>query len=948
MIKSIRCIYLITLCLLALTVKAQQEKGYWQQQVDHQIDVSLNTNDHTLEGFETITYTNNSPDTLSFIWFHLWPNAYKNDRTAFSDQQLMNNQTAFYFANKEQRGYINRLEFKVQGVLATTEDHPSHIDIVKVLLPTPLLPGHSATITTPFHVRLPHIFSRSGYADGMYQVTQWYPKPAVYDKNGWHPMPYLDQGEFYNEFGNYEVRITLPVDYVVAATGTMHDENEKKWMLERQVPKIATPQKLTATSTKEKTGVANIDAQQYKTLHFSQEQVHDFAWFASKDFVVKSETVTLPGNTVDAFIYYRKQEEDLWTGSLETIAKTLHQYSSWIGTYPYQTMSVVSGVQNAAGGMEYPTITVVHGITDSALLATIITHEIGHNWFQGMLANNERTFAWLDEGLNTYYDKRYHTSNNSPEQAAYDFDIYEQILFETQARQKLDQPVNIPAIAFSDLNYGLSSYYKAGAIFKKIETIIGHNQFDLAIQLYFSNNKFKHIHPADLQNAFETVTGFSLDSLFQLFNKTGSLQPGVKKPWKVYPVFNLKEIIKDAPTTHSLLVSPVLGFNSYDKLLAGGVITNYKIPTSSLQFLIAPVYGTGSKKWNGLGNVNYSLFPTNTFRKIDLFVNASRFSMNDFVNNDGDKTITSFHKIVPGARFNFKQKDTRQLTNRYIQWKTFFIDEESLRFTRDTIITGTDTSYLQKVGKIGNNRSLHQLTMRIENFRALYPYSVQLKAEQGKNFIRTGFEGQYFFNYGIKGGLNLRFFAGKFFYTGSKTTSTQFATERYHLNMTGVNGYEDYTYRNYFVGRNEFEGFASQQLMIRDGAFKVRTDLLAEKIGRSDDWLMSLNLTSSIPDALNPLQVLPVKIPLKIFADIGTYAEGWNRNGEADRFLYNAGLQVSLFKNVVNIYIPVLYSKVYKDYIRSTITEKRLLKTISFSIDLEQLEDARFRQWFAF
>src|SRR5205807_2385230 len=146
--------------------------------------VSLNDKEKTLDAFEKITYINNSPDTLTYIWFHLWPNAYKNDRTAFSDQLLENGNTNFYFSSKEQKGYINRLGFKVDGVTAKTEDHPQYIDVVKLLLPLPLLPNQQITITTPFHVKLPFNFSRGGYDKESFQITQWYPKPAVYDHKG--------------------------------------------------------------------------------------------------------------------------------------------------------------------------------------------------------------------------------------------------------------------------------------------------------------------------------------------------------------------------------------------------------------------------------------------------------------------------------------------------------------------------------------------------------------------------------------------------------------------------------------------------------------------------------------------------------------------------------------------------------------------------------------------
>ena len=195
--------FLLICCLCYHLPASFSQSEYFQQQVNYTIDVSLNDSSNSLDGFETIHYTNNSPDTLHFIWFHLWPNAYKNDRTAFSEQLLQLGRTDFYFSDENKRGYINRLDFKVDDVTAGLEDHPQYIDIAKLVLPSPLPPGQTIKITTPFHEKIPFNFSRGGYVDKTYQITQWYPKPAVYDNKGWHPIPYLDQGEFYSEFGNF-------------------------------------------------------------------------------------------------------------------------------------------------------------------------------------------------------------------------------------------------------------------------------------------------------------------------------------------------------------------------------------------------------------------------------------------------------------------------------------------------------------------------------------------------------------------------------------------------------------------------------------------------------------------------------------------------------------------------------------------------------------------------
>ena len=207
--KKLLILFILFFCLLS-SVFPQQ--NYWQQQVNYKIDVTLNDADNTLTGYVKMDYFSNSPE---YIAFHLdtfmWAECvYKNDRTAFSDQLLENGRTDFYFSDNDKRGYINRLNFKVDGVIAVTEDHPLHQDIVKIILPQPLAPNSSIKIETPFHVKLPYNFSGDGYQGHSYQITQWYPKPAVYDSKGWHAIPYLNAGGSYNEFQEImKVQITV-------------------------------------------------------------------------------------------------------------------------------------------------------------------------------------------------------------------------------------------------------------------------------------------------------------------------------------------------------------------------------------------------------------------------------------------------------------------------------------------------------------------------------------------------------------------------------------------------------------------------------------------------------------------------------------------------------------------------------------------------------------------
>jgi len=308
--------------------------------------------------------------------------------------------------------------------------------------------------------------------------------------------------------------------------------------------------------------------------------------------------------------------------------------------------------------------------------------------------------------------------------------------------------------------------------------------------------------------------------------------------------------------------------------------------------LVSPLYATGSKQLNGIARIDYKLHQGNNGEKLVFSIAGASFNGDDFTDSTGKKNFLRFSKIVPGFKYVFANNDPRSLLTKYLQWKTFFINEEALLFSRDTINDADIISYPTF------NRYVNQFKFVVENSRALYPYAAELQADQGKDFVRLAFTGNYFFNYAKGGGMNVRLFAGKFFYLGEKTFARQFQTDPYHLNMTGPRGYEDYTYSNYFAGRNEFDGFASQQIMQRDGFFKVRSDLLSSKIGKTDNWLAAANFTSDFPKAFNPLSVLPVKIPLKVFVDIGTYAEAWEKNSNQQKLIYDAGLQISLFKNL--------------------------------------------------
>lgn len=924
---------------------------YWQQRVDYTIDVKLLEKEKSLEGFAQIVYINNSPDTLSFIWFHLWPNAHKNDRTAFSEQMLRNGNTAFYFSDEEQRGYINRLDFSVDNKRINFELDSAHIDIAKLYLNVPLLPGDSVHITTPFFVKLPAFFSRSGYTNDLLIAAQWYPKPAVYDSRGWHPMPYLDQGEFYSEFGNFTVNISVPEDFIVAASGSLQSQNELIFLKkqgkiapEKQPNYLQYLQKKKSSSAKfhskqknrsDKTNLS-VSATNYKTLHYTLNNAHDFAWFASKKFIVQYDTVKIDNNTVDAFAFYLPNMLKSWQPALGYIKSAVRFYSKNLIPYPYPSIAAVGTESTTSyGGMEYPGITLITGKMSGPDLDEVLSHEIGHNWFYGIAGSNERSHAWMDEGMNSFYEKRYMQQRYG---AGYSVQGYPKFLrnklpeslMDAALRGKIhvykDQPIETPSDAFEQFNYGLVAYEKAQQWMLKLETTMGAEKFDRMMQSYFQKWKFKHPYPQDFRAEVEQFAEQDVSGHFELLNTTGLMDSSLhRKKLKPGFLFNLNETDK----YQYINFLPAIGYNQYDDIMLGAAVHNYQLPIPRLRFALAGLYGTKSNSFNYIGSIDYDYFITGSkvFRKITAGVNAAHFSRNSGVDSTGKNIFTSFTKWVPNVQLHFKQPLTSTL-QKWIDVRSYLITETSFDYVYNTI----HQNYAPTVGGSAS-RYLNELSFNAENSRALYPWMYTLKLQQGSKFYKLAFEGNYFFNYRKGGGLAVRTYAAKFGYLDNPSINEKYQLVNYMPKLTATRGDEDYTYSNYFMGRNELEGtgIASQQIALNEGGLKLRTDLFQGLQGRSENWIAAANFSTSIPK-----KIFPLPLPLKIFLDVGTYAEAWEKDAATSRFLYVAGLELPLF-NVVTIYAPLLYSKEFNS-ITTTQEYDSFFKRISFSIHLNKLK----------
>lgn len=510
-------------------------QDYFQQKVDFKIQVELNDSLHTLSAYEEFTYTNNSPNSLDFIYIHVWPNAYKNNETALAHQLYRMNNKVLEFASDKNKGYIDSLDFKIDGEKAKWEYDAHHIDIVKLYLNKPLVSGGKINVSTPFKVKLPSgRISRLGHIEESYQITQWYPKPAVYDKNGWHQIPYLTQGEFYSEYGSFEVDITLPKNYVVGATGDLQTESEIEFLndlAERTALKFKSEGYTNHKNFSGKNKSFPKSDKEFKTIKYTQNNVHDFAWFADKRFEVLKGQVELPHSKrkVTTWAMFVPRHAQVWENAIEYINDGTYYYSKWNGDYQYNQVTAVDGTISAGGGMEYPNVTVIGNAGSKRELEVVIVHEVGHNWFYGMLGSNEREHPWMDEGLNTLNEMRYIATkypNNTQlsdmmnglakgiHAEHLDHHDMSDITYGVSAAGGNDQPIELHSDQYTSMNYGAIVYSKTGLVFTYLKDYLGDSLFDKCMIAYFDAWHFKHPQPEDLRTVLEKTSGKDLSWLF--------------------------------------------------------------------------------------------------------------------------------------------------------------------------------------------------------------------------------------------------------------------------------------------------------------------------------------------------------------------------------------------------------------------------------------------------
>jgi hypothetical protein len=499
-----------------------------------------------------------------------------------------------------------------------------------------------------------------------------------------------------------------------------------------------------------------------------------------------------------------------------------------------------------------------------------------------------------------------------------------------------DQPVSTSSEDFTEENYQVIARTKTSLWLHQLELAVGRTLFDSCMRKYFRQQQFRQTSPADLKAVFvntcrlASTAHLNFDSAFALLDTVGPVPPSpYHRPLQLNPQF-----IPHPTHNNSLNISAAAGFNNYDHWMIGALIHNFNLPPDNWQLLAAPLYATASHQLNGLIHFNYAWYPNHSFRLVEAGINGSRFSTISGADSNGHAIFGGFYKVAPYFRVIFPRTSVGSTREIGLEGKVYLIGEKSFD---NYVLKSTDSLYYPTAGKY-DFRYLNQLSFTIVDSRVLYPYGINVQVQQAAAFYRINLDMRYFFNYSAGGGLDVRLFGAKFGYLGGQDPSQDLTP--YEPKLTAVRGSEDYTYDNYFIGRNDFSGLASQQIIMRDGDLKLRTDLFQGLQGRSDNWVAAVNLKSTLPP-----QVVPKWLPLRLFLDIGTYAQAWSDNPPTSHFLYVGGVELDLFHDVLHIYAPLVYSSDFSSQLKTVPGQNGFFQKVSFSIDLQQFP---FRKLFGY
>ena len=483
--------YLLLVLMSCSVLSAQNNFKYWQQHVDYKMDVTVDVTSNTYSGTQKLIYTNNSPEALNVVFYHLYYNAFQpgsemdiRSITISDPDSRVDNRISKL--QKDDYGFMNVLSLNQNNVPVSFNVAGT---VLEVQLNTPIKSGESAVFDLVFEAQVPPVIRRAGKnskENVALSMAQWYPKMAEYDFEGWHADPYISR-EFHGVWGDFDVKLTIDKNYTVGGTGYLQNPAEVGHGYGQK-------------TTKEKADVL--------TWHFVAPNVHDFTWAADPNFT--HDTLQVPDGPVLHFLYKNsldKKYKENWKELQPMASEIIQHYSKTVGEYPYKQYSIIQG---GDGGMEYGMCTLITGERPFESLVGVTAHEIGHTWFQFLLASNESRHPWLDEGFaeytctfieNTLLGKE----NKDPLRGSYNRYI-------DLALSGMEQPMSTHADRFKyNSSYSTSTYRKGALLLAQLKYIIGKKDFDETLKRYFKDWAFKHPTPNDFIRCAEKTSGMELE-----------------------------------------------------------------------------------------------------------------------------------------------------------------------------------------------------------------------------------------------------------------------------------------------------------------------------------------------------------------------------------------------------------------------------------------------------
>ena len=504
-------VFLFTLWSGTLLVSAQG--AYWQQHVDYTMDVNMDVDTYQYTGTQKLVYTNNSPDELNRVYYHLYFNAFQPGSEMDirlqnvkdpDGRMTKNGKSRIASLSETEMGYLHveSLAQDGQNVIFNEEGTILVVDLAK-----PIPSGGKSTFNMSFKGQVPLQIRRSGRnsKEGVaLSMTQWYPKMSEYDFEGWHPNPYIAR-EFHGVWGDFDVKITIDKNYTIGGSGYLQNPDEVGHGYESSGAKV---------KSKGKT----------LTWHFKAPMVHDFAWGADPEYV--HDVLKMENGPTLHFFYKDKEElKENWKNLQSKTADAMEFFSKNIGEYPYEQYSVVQG---GDGGMEYAMCTLITGERKFGSLVGVMVHELGHSWFQHAVATNEAKYEWMDEGFTTFIsslcmNKIMNQGKDNPFSRSYE-SYYALVGLGEEAPQTThaDRYHN-------NRSYGISAYSKGSIFLAQLGYIIGQDKLMETLRRFFEEYKFKHAVPNDIKRTAEKVSGMELDwYLTDWTQTTNTIDYGIK------------------------------------------------------------------------------------------------------------------------------------------------------------------------------------------------------------------------------------------------------------------------------------------------------------------------------------------------------------------------------------------------------------------------------------